>query len=130
LFCFLPVLSYWGWWNSYFSFALYSANTARADIYVSADYRAKLSPGLQGFVEPVKDFDPTFQKPFVFAHLKWAVAELGVPGVPEPGAFVEIFRAVSRTARDETDCQMIVGTRDGHVLLFVPGTRSPKFIGP
>jgi len=130
LFCLLPVLSYWGWWNSYFSFALYSANTARADIYVSADYRARLSPELQRFVEPVKEFDPSFQKPFVFAHLKWAVAELGVPGAPEPEAFAEVFQAVSKTARDESDCHMIVGARDGRALLFVPGKRSPKTIGP
>jgi len=31
----LPILSYFGWWDSYFSFALYSANVPRADLYVT-----------------------------------------------------------------------------------------------
>jgi len=130
LFCLLPVLSYWGGWSSYFSFALYSANTARADIYLSESYRAKLPADLQRFVEPVKDFNPAFQKPFVFAHLKWAAAELGAPGVPEPAAFTRIFRVISRLADDEKDCHMIVGMPDGRALQFVPGEHSPKPGGP
>jgi hypothetical protein len=130
LFCLLPLLSYWGWWNSYFSFSLYSGNTARADIYLSENYCARLSPGLQRYVELVKEFDPAFQKPFVFAHLKWAVAELGVPGVPEPAAFAEVFHVVSKAARDEQDCHMVVETRAGRVVLFVPGGGSPKLVEP
>src|SRR5688572_26068758 len=35
LFCLLPALSFRGWWDSYFSFALYSGNLATADIFVT-----------------------------------------------------------------------------------------------
>jgi len=130
LFCLLPLLGYRGWWSSYFSFSLYSANTARADIYLSGRYQERLSPGLQRFVEPVPNFDPAFQKPYSFAHLKWAVAELGVPGVPEPGAFAAVFRMFSQSANTEQDCHMIMASRDGRVWLFGPGQNSPKSIGP
>jgi hypothetical protein len=128
LFCLLPVLSYWGRWDSYLSFALYSANTARADIYLSESFRDRLAPALRRFVEPVANFDPSFQKPFTFSHLKWGVAELGVPPLAEPRAFTVVFQAFSRAARDEQDCHMIVGTRTGHALLLVPGAHSPKVL--
>jgi len=126
LFCLLPVLSFWGRWDSYLSFALYSANTARADIYLSEYFRDLLPAEQRRFVEPVANFDPSFQKPFTLSHLKWGVAELGVPPMAEPRAFAVVFQAFSRTARDAQDCHMIVGTRTGHALLFVPGADSPK----
>ena len=73
-------------------------------------------------------FDPSFQKPFAFSHLKGAVAELGVPPIAEPRAFIVVFQAFSRTARDARDCHMIIVTRAGHTLLLAPGADSPKVL--
>lgn len=121
LFVLLPILSWFGKWDSYFSFALYSANLARADVYVSETYRDRLPGKLRRFVEPVNDFDPSFQKPFVFEHLKWGVSELRVPPLSEPRAFAVMFRHVSAGARDASECHMLMETRAGKVLLFQPG---------
>jgi hypothetical protein len=128
LFCLLPALNHRGWWDSYFSFCLYSGTPARADIYLSAEFRGRLPEHLKKFAEAVKNPDLTFQKPFVFLNLKWAVSEIGVPGVPEQRVFATVFREVSKTALTVEDCHMIVSTRDRHAWLYQPGSHDPKLL--
>jgi len=43
----LPILSYSGRWDSYFSFALYSENLAVANIFVTENFRDRLPPHLK-----------------------------------------------------------------------------------
>lgn len=128
-FCLLPALSFFGKWDSYFSFALYSANLARADVYVSERFRDQLPPDQRRHVKAVKDFDPRLQKPFVFEHLPWGVSRLGVPPISEPRAFAVMFQHVSAAAQDSGDCHMILESRDGRVWLFLPGAGQPTLIG-
>lgn len=129
VFALLPVLSYSGRWDSYFSFSLYSANLARADVYLTESFRDRLPPERRRFVSAVENPDPNFQKPFVFEHLKWGAEVLGVPPISEPRAFAVMFQEFSEAAKGAEDCHMIVGTRDGRAILFVPGA-APQVISP
>ena len=45
LFSLLPALSYFGWWDLYLSFRLYSGNTDRAALILSSAARQRLPPG-------------------------------------------------------------------------------------
>jgi hypothetical protein len=121
----LPILSYFGWWDSYFSFALYSANVSRADLYVTQSFRDRLPTRLQTYVHPVENFNPAFQLPYVFEHPRWAAAQMRVPQMPEPRGFAVMFRQIASYATNEDDCRMIVETRGGKILLYRPGYPNP-----
>ena len=124
----LPILSFFGWWDSYFSFALYSANVSRADLYVTQSFRDRLPARLQTYVHPVENFNPAFQLPFAFEHPRWAAAEMRVPQLPEPRGFAIMFRRIAAYATNENDCRMIVETRGGKILLYRPGDANPLVI--
>jgi hypothetical protein len=121
----LPILSYFGWWDSYFSFAVYSANVSRADLYVTQSFRDQLPARLQTYVHPVENFNPAFQLPYVFEHPRWAAAEMRVPQMPEPRGFAVMFRHLASFAANEGECRMIVATRTGQILLYRPGVSDP-----
>ena len=53
LVCLLPVLKYPGWWDQAFSFALYSGNQARADIFVSEQFRERLPESMRVHVTDI-----------------------------------------------------------------------------
>jgi len=124
----LPILSYFGWWDSYFSFSLYSANVSRADMYVTQSFRDRLPSRLQTYVHSVENYNPAFQLPFVFEHPRWAAAEMRVPEMPEPRGFAMTFRHIAAYATNEDDCRMIVETRGGKILLYRPGEAQPVIV--
>lgn len=126
----LPILSFFGWWDSYFSFALYSGNVSRADLYVTQSFRDRLPARLQTYVHPVENYNPAFQLPFAFEHPRWAAAEMRVPQMPEPRGFAIMFRRLAAYATNENDCRMIVETRGGRILLYRPGEPNPLVIKP
>jgi hypothetical protein len=130
LFGLLPVLSFFGWWDSYFSFALYSGNLAKADLYVTQKFRDRLPTRLQAYVHPVENFNPAFQLPFVFEHPRWAADQLGVPPLPEPRGYAVMFQYIAARAANDGDCRMIVETRGGKILLYRPGDAIPVVLKP
>jgi hypothetical protein len=130
LFGLLPVLSFFGCWDSYFSFALYSGNVSRADLYMTQSFRDRLPARWQMYIHPVENYNPEFQLPFVFEHPRWAAAEMRVPQFPEPRDFAVMFRRIAAHATNEADCRMIVETRGGKILLYRPGDSSPVIIKP
>ncbi len=130
LFGLLPVLSFFGWWDSYFSFALYSGNLAKADLYVTETFRDRLPPRFQTYVHPVENFNPAFQLPFVFEHPHWAADQLGVPPLPEQRGYAVMFRHLAAYAANDGDCRMIVETRGGKILLYLPGNPNPVILKP
>jgi hypothetical protein len=127
LFGLLPVLSFFGCWDSYFSFALYSGNLSRAEVYLSQSFMLRLPLQLQPYVYPVKNFDPAspYQKPYMFEHVLWGTAELGAPPLPEPRGYAVMFRYIAAYATKEDDCSMLVKTRAGRILLYHPGVSQP-----
>ena len=123
LYALLPILSYSGRWDSYFSFALYSENLATANIFVSESFRDQLPPGLRKYVQPFPQFkDPQRQSPFIFGYGAWAYEEMHVPPISEPRNFLAIYSALLPYARQPSDLRMLVGPRSGMVV-FREGER-------
>jgi hypothetical protein len=121
----LPALSFFGWWDSYFSFALYSGNLSRADLYVTQSFRDHLPARLRMYVHPVENYNPAFQLPFVFEHPRWGAEEMHAPPLPEPRGYAVMFRRITAYATNAGDCRMIVETRGGRILLYLPGAANP-----
>ncbi|HXC36807.1 MAG TPA: hypothetical protein VNV43_13090 [Candidatus Acidoferrales bacterium] len=128
LYGFLPVLSFFGLWDAYLSFALYSYNLPNAEIYVSRSFLSRLPPGLESYVYPVKNFNPALQLPYMFEYPIWAQAEIGVPPLPEPRAFLVVFRHIAALGAKEDDCWMLLETRTGRVSLYRAGISHPTVI--
>ncbi len=118
----LPLLGYFGWWDSYFSFALYSGNTATADLILVPSMAERLPEPLRRFAHPlhadVIAANPALRGLFVFDLQSWAQAELGVPPIPEPRNYRAIGRHLARFAEQPTDLQLIISPRRGPVRVL------------
>jgi hypothetical protein len=129
LYALLPILSYSGRWDSYFSFALYSENLAAANMFCTASFRDNLPPHLKGYVQKFpQEYDPQHQGPYGFAFTAWAYEEMHVPPISEPRNFVNVYRALLPYAKKPDDLRMIIGPRSGPVI-FHEGERI-EFLQP
>ena len=118
LVCLLPILNFFGWWDSYFSFSLYSGSQPTADIYVSEVFKDRLPTRLSRFVRVVRpSYNPAFQTPYLFDYTSWSLAELGAPGLPEPRAYRAIFRHLNGYAGSPNELHMVLAPRCGPILL-------------
>ena len=123
LFALLPVLSYSGRWDSYFSFSLYSENLAVANIFVSESFRDNLPPHLKNYAQKFPQaYDPQHQGPYAFSFTGWGFEETHVPPISEPRNFENVYRALLPYAKAPGDLRMIVGPRSGPVI-FHEGNR-------
>jgi len=129
LFSLLPVLSYSGWWDSYFGFSLYAENSATANIFVTRAFADRLPANMKKQVSPFpQKYDPQFQGPCIFNYGGWCYEELHVPPIPEPRAYRRIFNALREYSQEPGDLRMIVGQRGGPVI-FYEG-ESTQFLTP
>jgi uncharacterized membrane protein YphA (DoxX/SURF4 family) len=124
----LPIFSFFGLWDSYLSFALYSYNVANAEIYVSPSFVGHLPPELRAYVYPVKNYNPALQLPYMFEYSMWAEANIGVPQVPEPRAYLVLFRHIAAYAPNDDGCSMVLETRTGTILLYRAGVPKPDVL--
>ena len=123
LFALLPVLSYSGRWDSYFSFSLYSENLAVANIFVSESFRDNLPPHLKNYAQKFPQvYDPQHQGPYTFSFTAWAYEEMHVPPISEPRNFENVYRTLLPYAKTPGDLRMIIGPRSGPVI-FHEGNR-------
>lgn len=119
LFSFLPILSYRGWWDSYFSFSLYSENAAVANVFISKEFGDRLPPNMRPYVQQFPQaFDPQHQGPYVFGFQAWGYEELHVPPISEPRNFRSVFHFLRSYSREPNDLRMIVGQRWGPVIFY------------
>jgi hypothetical protein len=118
----LPVLSYFGRWDSYFSFALYSGNTATADLFMVPSMVQRLPEPLRRFAHPLHEdvlkINPGLRGLSVFDMQSWSQAELGVPPIPEPRAYRVIGRALTPYATQPMDMQLVIQPRGGAVQVL------------
>jgi hypothetical protein len=120
LVCALPVLSYPGWWDKSFSFALYSGNQATADIFVSETFAERLPEAARAHVHRLKqEFHPVLQGPFVFDYITWGMKELGAPPILEPRSYRSIYRFLRRHAANDSDIRMVVVTKAGRMSFYL-----------
>lgn len=125
LYALLPVLSFFGLWDSYLSFSLYSGNLANADFYITQSLAQRLPRDMQTYVYPTRDYNPAYQAPYMFEHVMWATAILGTPPLPEPRGYATMFRYVSAYATNKDECWMFVQPRNSPVWVYRPGATNP-----
>jgi len=115
----LPILSYVGLWDSYFSFALYAENAATANVFVTQAYAERLPPKIRSYVKPFPQAcDPQFQGPLVLMHGAWCYEDLHVPFIPEPRVYRALFRVLRVYSQEPGDLRLIVGPRFGPVQFY------------
>jgi hypothetical protein len=120
----LPILSYSGKWDSYFSFCLYSENSASANIFVTQAFADRLPPPMQKQVKKFSEtYDPQHQGPLIFNSGGWGYEELHVPPISEPRNFASIYKALQTWAQQPEDLRMIVGQRSGPVIFYEGDSR-------
>jgi hypothetical protein len=115
----LPILSYVGLWDSYFSFALYAENAATANFFVTPAYADRLPPGIRSYVHPFPQaYDPQFQGPLVLMYNTWCYKELHVTFIPEPRVYHALFLALRTYSQEPGDLRLIIGPRFGPVQFY------------
>ena len=119
----LPALSYFGYWDSYFSFALYSGNTATADFIITARLAARLPEPLRPFAHPFHDdvvqANPALKGSAVFDAQSWAQRETGAPPIPEPRSFRAVGHYLAQFAEGPLDLQLVLQPRRGSTLVLL-----------
>jgi hypothetical protein len=127
LFCLLPILSYFGKWDSYLSFSLYTGHLTKADIFVSAAVRDRLPPEVQPFVVPTpQPYNEQLQGPYVVIVELWADKVLKVPPLPEARNYRNVARYLARFANDPNDVRMVLIPRVGKTLFYRGGDLRPE----
>jgi len=119
LYSLLPILSFSGLWDSYFSFSLYSKNLASANVFITQEFADRLPARMKAQVQKFPQaFDTQHQGPLVFNFGAWGYEELHVPPIAEPRNFVSVFKALRAWSKEPTDLHMIVGQRAGPVIFY------------
>jgi hypothetical protein len=102
LFAIMPVFSFVNWWDGYLSSNLYSGNTTRAQMFLSAALIERLPGEIRHHVTTEKSGQSALD---IF---RWSYDELNVPPYPEPRVYREITRAICRYAEDDLDVIVVV----------------------
>jgi hypothetical protein len=90
LFTLAPALSFFGLWDHYLSWALYSGNRNEAKLYFSDEVYEKLPERVQDYVT---DEGPDCNGLDV---AEWSYSELNVPVYPEVRVFRQVHRGLCR----------------------------------
>lgn len=109
LFGVMPLLSFFGRWDSYLSASLYSGNVAQANVLMSRQVKDQLPPAIQKYA---KEHAPNT---YVLVIRDWAVGELNVMPYPAMRAYRGIGREICRYTQNSPDVVLV--TRDRDTLL-------------
>ena len=106
LFAILPALSFFGWWDSYLSASLYSANVPVGNIFVGKTVKSELPRPVQRYVESLPSMGE------VLRIQQWSLGELNVPPYPALRAYRAIGAEVCRYSHNSPDVTLIVHEKD------------------
>ena len=119
LFALLPLLSFFGRWDSYLSFCLYSGHLTMADLFVSAELREKLPPVVRGFTPRTPEpYNRQLQGEYVVRVDLWSTSVLKVPPLPEARNYRNIARWMAGMASDPNEVRLVVSPRVGPTLFY------------
>ena len=118
LFGVMPLLGLLGLWDSYLSAALYSYNTAQANIHLGGSLPARLPETLRRAAQPAPDGGATLNV------TRWSFAELNVPAYPEGRVFRRAAQRVCDYAENPSDAVLEIRGRPN----LLDGTRKVKTI--
>jgi len=99
----LPILSFFGLWDSYLSGALYSGNVAVGVVRINDDLFEKLPTKARQSVFQTKNSGEKML-PFV----EWSLSDLNVPAYPEQRVFKQITAEICRLSENKKQVELIV----------------------
>jgi len=108
LFVLMPVLSFFGLWDSYLSSANYSGNTAFAVIHVDEAAKARLPPNVRRHVQPNRSGDR-----LTLSLHRWSLAEMNVPLYPERRVFFSVARRICAAAGGASEISLTIYEKPG-----------------
>ena len=106
LFGIMPALSFFGWWDSYLSASLYSANVPVGNIFVGETVKSRLPKPVQRYAQNVAGIG------YVLKTQEWSLGELNVPPYPALRAYRRIGGEVCRYSQNSPDVTLIVHEKD------------------
>jgi DoxX len=106
LFVVMPFFSFFGWWDSYLSASLYSANVAQANLLFRGDVKDHLPPPVAKYVERL----PAATNRIIIRD--WSNGELNVPPYPALRAFRAIGAQVCKYADNSPDVKLVMLEKD------------------
>jgi hypothetical protein len=117
LFAGLPVLSFFGYWDSYLSFSLYTGRLTKADIFISEEVKNRLPEAVRPFVVPTPaPFNRDLQGPYVVLVELWADKVLRVPPLPEARGYRRVAEYLAKHASNPDDVRLVLIPRVGPVV--------------
>lgn len=102
----LPITSFWGVWDSYLSFSLYSSNTTYASLYFSKNVKNRLPFQLQHYIFP----SPVYE-PYRIGFSTWSLDELNVPSYPEERAYKQLARNLCIYSSGNNDIFLVITSK-------------------
>lgn len=102
LFTIMPIFSFFGVWDSYPSFNLYSGNVNNAEIYISDAVKDKLPLVIQKYASEVEINKNNLN------FTKWSLEELNIPVYPEPRVYKDITRGICKYTDKENDVTLVI----------------------
>jgi hypothetical protein len=102
LFWIMPLLSFFNLWDSHLSATMYSGNTNRAQIFITAALKETLPAPVQAYSSRTRDGT------FALDYFHWSYDELGVLVPPETRIFKGIARYLCGYARHPSDVTLVV----------------------
>jgi len=127
LFWLLPILSFFGKWDSYLSFSLYTGHLTKADLFISASLRERLPPELHEFIVPTPaPYNEEAQGPYVVLVELWADKVLRVPPLPEARNYRNVARYLAGFSADPNDVHLVLIPRVGKILFYRGGDLRPE----
>lgn len=106
LFGILPFFSFFGWWDSYLSASLYSANVPEARLI----FRGKVKDELPGRVQEYVQMLPAAT--YMLDVGKWSLGELNVPPYPALRVYRAVGAAVCKYADNSPDILLVTHDKD------------------
>jgi hypothetical protein len=101
----MPIFNFWGYWDDYLSFSLYSQKNKVFYIAISDEYLSEFN---RQFDDYLVDFEPDVTGGESIDVTRWAFQELKVPVYPEYRVFRKIMKHFCRYDLPEGDLMFLV----------------------
>jgi len=106
LFGILPFLSFFGWWDSYLSASLYSANVPEARLIFRGNVRSQLPSSVRNYVKQLP------AATYMLDVGTWSIGELNVPPYPAMRVYRALGAAVCKYSDNSPDVALLMRDKD------------------
>lgn len=102
----LPILNFFGLWDSFLSGAYYSGNTEIPAIYINDEVFEKLPPTAKSSVFQTQNTNKKVLPPF-----EWSIADTNAPVYLEERVFRQVTLEICKLATDKNQVELIIRKR-------------------